>query len=68
MAAVANRLDLDDLSAQVRQHHAASRAHHHVGELDDPDVGVRQADRVAGWDRIAVTRGDLRVAGRHRLA
>jgi hypothetical protein len=28
-----DRLDLDDLSAEVGQHHAAGRAHHHVGEL-----------------------------------
>jgi hypothetical protein len=36
-------LDLDDLRPEVRQHHAASRPHHHVGELDHADAGERQA-------------------------
>jgi len=31
-------LDLDDLGAQVAQHHAAGRAHDHVGEFDDADA------------------------------
>ena len=31
----AERLDLDHLGAQVGQHHAAGRAHDHVGEFDD---------------------------------
>jgi hypothetical protein len=32
------RLDLDDLGAQVGQHHAAGRAHDHVREFDDTDA------------------------------
>ena len=34
--------NLDHFGAEVGQHHAASRSHHHVGELDDPDAGVGQ--------------------------
>jgi hypothetical protein len=37
----ADRLDLDHLGAQVGQHHAAGRAHHHVGELHHPQPGQR---------------------------
>jgi hypothetical protein len=36
------RFDLDHLGAEVGQHHAAGRAHHHVGEFDDADAGVGQ--------------------------
>ena len=39
----AGRLDLDDLGAQLRQDHAAGRAHHHVGHLDDPHALQRQS-------------------------
>ena len=38
-------LDLDDFGTQVAQQHAAGRPHHHVGELDDTDAGVRQRRR-----------------------
>ena len=30
--------NFDDISPKVGQDHAASWAHHHVGELDDPDA------------------------------
>jgi hypothetical protein len=40
------RLDLDDLGAQVGQDHPAGRPHHHVGELDDPQAGQRQRLRL----------------------
>ena len=43
LAAVANRLDLDDFGAQIGQHHTAGRAHHHVRELDHAQAFVRQA-------------------------
>jgi hypothetical protein len=36
------RLDLDHLRAQVAQHHAAGRAHDHVGEFDDAQTVVGQ--------------------------
>ena len=35
-------LDLDDLGPHVGQHHAASRAHDHVGELDDAQAFERE--------------------------
>ena len=41
-AVAVDRLDLDHFGAQVGEHHAAGRAHHHVGELDDADAGVGQ--------------------------
>ena len=37
------RLDLDDLGAQLRQNHAAGRAHHHMGHFDDPYALQRQS-------------------------
>ena len=37
------RLDLDDLGAELRQDHAAGRAHHHMGHLDDPHAVKRQS-------------------------
>jgi hypothetical protein len=40
-AVTVDRLDLDDLGAEIGQHHAAGRAHHHVGELDDPQPSQR---------------------------
>ena len=41
---VAHRwLDLDDLGAQLREDHAAGRAHHHMGHLDDPHAVKRQS-------------------------
>ena len=40
----ARRLDLDDLGAEVGEDHAAGRAHHHVGELDDANA-ARAAGR-----------------------
>ena len=35
------RLDLDHLGAELREDHAAGRAHHHVGHLDDPHARKR---------------------------
>ena len=37
------RLDLDHLGAELGEDHAASRAHHHVGHLDDPHALERQS-------------------------
>src|SRR5258708_22602394 len=37
------RLDLDDLGAQLREDHAAGRAHHHVGHLEDRRALQRQS-------------------------
>ena len=37
-----DRLDLDHFRAQVGQHHAAGRAHDHVGELDHAHAVVGQ--------------------------
>jgi len=37
------RLDLDHLGAQLREDHAAGRAHHHMGHLDDPHPVKRQS-------------------------
>ena len=34
----AGRLDAGDLRADVCEDHAHGRAHHHVGEFDDPDA------------------------------
>jgi hypothetical protein len=34
-------LDLDDFGAHVGQHHAAGRAHDHVGEFNDAQAGKR---------------------------
>ena len=39
-----DRFDLDHLGAQVGQHHAAGRAHHHVGELDDAYARAASAE------------------------
>src|ERR1044071_4142802 len=36
------RLDLDDLGAEVREHQAARGPHHHVRELDDPHAFERK--------------------------
>ena len=33
---------LADMGAEVGQHHAAGRPHHHVRELDDTQAGQRQ--------------------------
>src|SRR6185437_6659174 len=41
------RLDLYDLGAELRQDHAASRAHHHVGHLHDPYALQRQSSHRA---------------------
>ena len=37
------RFHLDDLGPQLRQDHAAGRAHHHVGHFDDPHAVKRQS-------------------------
>ena len=52
-AVARQRLDLDHLGAQVGQDHAAGRAHHHVGELDDADAGQRQGRAACGPGRPA---------------
>ena len=38
---------LADLGAQVAEHQAAGRAHHHVRELDDAQAGVGKRGRCA---------------------
>jgi len=41
-------LDLDHLSAQISQHHAAGGTHDHVGELNHPQAtqGLGQANHI----------------------
>jgi hypothetical protein len=43
LTTLANGLDLDDLCAQVGQHHAAGGPHHHVGKFDDANALVWQS-------------------------
>ncbi|MET3249264.1 hypothetical protein ABIE53_006074 [Burkholderia sp. OAS925] len=47
-AVAGDRLDLDDLRTQVREHHAAGRAHHHVGHLDHAHAAIGQRRVVVG--------------------
>jgi hypothetical protein len=61
-----HRLDLDDLGAEVGQHHAAGRPHHHVRELDHPQPGQRLRD--GALLRLAPRRAGRRLRRGHAAA